>query len=70
MGSNPNKLSSELLAADMLEKIAAINHLAVADVVRLLLVEALSEGGSKLGTLELSPVSPRRFTYQDTALPR
>jgi hypothetical protein len=39
---------------DVLEKIAAINHLAVAEVVRLFLVQALPETDWKLGTLELS----------------
>ena len=45
---------------DVLEKIAAINHLAVADVVRLFLLEALPEEGLKLGTLELSPTHEKR----------
>ena len=40
--------------ADVLEKIAAINHLAFAEVVRLFLVQALPEADWKLGTLELS----------------
>ena len=40
---------------DVLEKIAAINHLTVAEVVRLFLVQALPEMDWKLGTLERSP---------------
>jgi hypothetical protein len=32
------------ISADILKKIAAINHLAIAEVVRLFLTEALSEG--------------------------
>jgi hypothetical protein len=39
-----NKVSSVTMPADMLEKIAAINHLAVVDVVRLFLAEALVKG--------------------------
>ena len=50
--ANGNKL---ITPPDVLEKIAAINHLTVADVVRLFLLEALPEEGSKLGTLELHP---------------
>jgi hypothetical protein len=69
MGSKRNKVNSVTAPADMLEKIAAINHLSVADVVRLFLAEALAEGGSKLGTLNLSTASPRPFTYQNKALP-
>jgi hypothetical protein len=49
--TNGNKL---ITAPDVLEKIAAINHLAVAEVVRLLLVQALPEADRKLGPLELS----------------
>jgi hypothetical protein len=59
MGSQP--ADSVTTSADMLEEIAAINHLAVADVVWLFLVEALPEGGLKVGTLEPSPASPRRL---------
>ena len=70
MGSKSDKANSVTIPADMLEKIAAINHLAVAEVVRLFLVEALPELGSKLGTLDLSPASQRRFTYENRALPR
>jgi hypothetical protein len=50
MGSKGDKANSALNSDDMLEKIAAINHLTVTNVVRLLLVEALPEEGSKLGT--------------------
>jgi hypothetical protein len=39
-----NKVSGVTMPADMLEKIAAINHLAVVDVVRLFLAEALAKG--------------------------
>jgi len=55
--TNGNKV---ITSADVLEKIAAINHLTVADVVRLFLLEALPEEGSKLGTLELSPTHEKR----------
>jgi hypothetical protein len=54
----------------MLEKIAAINHLTIADVARLFLVEALPEGEWKLGTLELSRSSPPRFPYEKRTLAR
>jgi hypothetical protein len=57
MGSKPTQENSVAIPADMLEIIAAINQLTVADVVRLFLVEALAEGGSKLGALEVSPAS-------------
>ena len=43
MGSKPKKVNSVTIPADMLEKIAATNHLAIADVVRLFLVQALPE---------------------------
>ena len=46
MGLRPNKVNSETISADVLKKIAAINHLAVTDVVRLFLAEALREGRS------------------------
>jgi chemotaxis signal transduction protein len=46
--TNGNKL---ITPPDVLEEIAAINHLAVAEVVRLLLVQALPETEWKLGTL-------------------
>jgi len=49
-----------IISADMLEKIAAINHLAVADVIRLFLLRALPEEEWKLGTLELSPTDEKR----------
>jgi hypothetical protein len=39
MGSKPKKVNSVTIPADMLEKIAATNHLAIADVVRLFLVQ-------------------------------
>jgi hypothetical protein len=45
--TNRNKV---ITPADMLEKIAAVNHLTVADVVRLFLVQALSEWERKLLT--------------------
>jgi hypothetical protein len=70
MGLKPNKVNSVTIPADMLEKIAATNHLAIADVVRLFLVQALPEGESKLGNLELSRASPRRFPYENRTLPR
>jgi hypothetical protein len=62
MGSKRNKRNSVTIPADMLEKIAATNDLTIADVVRLFLVEALPESEWKLGTLEVSPASQRRFT--------
>lgn len=70
MGSKPKKVNSVTIPADMLEKIAATNHLAIAEVVRLFLLEALPEGEWKLGTLEVSPASPRRSTYENRALLR
>jgi hypothetical protein len=65
----PYKVNSVTIRRDRLEEIAATNHLAVADVVRLLLLEALPERERKLGLLERSPASPRRFTDKRT-LPR
>ena len=59
--ANENKL---ITPADVLEKIAATNHLAVTEVVRLFLVQALPEPEWKLGTLEVSPARQRRFTYK------
>jgi hypothetical protein len=53
-------VNSITITTDMLEKIAAINHLAVADVVRLFLLEGLPEERSKLPTFERSAPSPRR----------
>jgi hypothetical protein len=55
--TNENKL---ITPPDVLEKIAAINHLTVAEVVRLFLVQALPESDWKLGTLELSPTDEKR----------
>jgi hypothetical protein len=52
---------NKLVPPDVLEKIAAINHLTVAEVVRLFLVQALPETDWKLGTLELSPAQSRRL---------
>ena len=49
--TNGNKL---ITPPDVLEEIAAINHLAVAEVVRLLLVQALPETGTEIGDFELS----------------
>jgi len=49
--TNGNKL---ITPPDVLEEIAAINHLAVAEVVRLLLVQALPETGMEIGDFELS----------------
>jgi hypothetical protein len=43
--TNGNKV---ITPADVLEKIAAINHLAVTDVVRLFLLLALPEGGMEI----------------------
>ena len=70
MGLKPNRVNSATIPADMLEIIAATNHLAIADVVRLFLVQALPEGEWKLGTLELSRASPRRFPYDNRTQPR
>jgi hypothetical protein len=70
MGSRPNKVNSVTIPADMLEIIAATNHLAISDVVWLFLVPALPEREWKLGTLELSPASSRRFAYKNRTLPR
>jgi hypothetical protein len=64
MGSRPNKVNSVTIPANMLEKIAATNHLAIADVVRLFLVQALPELEWKLEALEVSSASQRRFTYK------
>ena len=60
MDSKRTNGNNVITSADVLEKIAAINHLAVADVVRLFLLEALPEEGWKLGTLELSPTHEKR----------
>jgi hypothetical protein len=54
---------------DVLEKIAAINHLTVADVVGLFLVQALPEGERKFGDFTLSPAQSRRFNYEKRARP-
>ena len=70
MGSKPKKVNSLTPPADRLEKIAATNHLAIVDVVRLFLVQALPEREWKLGTFELSRANPRRFTYENRTLPR
>jgi hypothetical protein len=53
VGLEPNKGNSVTIPADMLEKIAATNHLAIADVFRLFLRQAFPEGNGR-GTLELS----------------
>ena len=50
--TNGNKL---ITPSDVLEKIAAINHLTIAEVVRLFLVQALPEAEWKLGTLNSRP---------------
>jgi hypothetical protein len=55
--TNGNKM---IISADVLQKIAAINHLAVANVVWLFLLQALPEEEWKLGTLELSPTDGKR----------
>jgi hypothetical protein len=55
--TNGNRL---ITPPDVLEKIAAINHLAVAEIVRLFLLQALPEEEWKLGTLELSPTHKKR----------
>jgi hypothetical protein len=68
MGSRSNKVNSVTIPADLLEQIAAANHLTIADVVRLFLVEALPKGEST-GTLELSRASPRGFPYDNKTLP-
>jgi hypothetical protein len=54
---------------DVLEKIAAINHLGVAEVVRLFLVQALPETDWKLETLELSPAQSRPFNDEEKTRP-
>jgi hypothetical protein len=69
MSVTSDKVNSVTIRGDMLEEIAATNHLAVEDVVRLFLLEALLELERKLGPSELSPASPRRFTHKRT-LPR
>jgi hypothetical protein len=70
MGSKPSKVNSVTIPAGMLEKIAATSHLAVSEVVRLFLVEALPKGKWNLGALEVSSASLRRFAYKNRALPR
>jgi hypothetical protein len=70
MGSQSKGVNRVAIPADMLEEIAATNHLAIAKVVRLFLLEGLPEGERKLETLERSLGSPRRFTYENGALPR
>jgi hypothetical protein len=55
MDSKRTNGNNVVTSGDVLERIAAINHLAVADVVRLFLLQALPEEEWKLGTLELSP---------------
>jgi hypothetical protein len=52
----------------MLEKIAAINHLTVADVVRLFLIEALSEGDRNWKLWELSRQSVRIYLGKQGAV--
>jgi len=64
--TNGNKL---ITPPDVLEKIAAINHLTVAEVVRLFLVQALPETDWKLGTLELWPAQSRRFNDEKRTRP-
>ena len=64
--TNGNKL---ITRADVLEKIAAINHLAVVEVVRLFLAQALPEADWKLGTLELSTAQSRRFNDEKRTRP-
>jgi hypothetical protein len=54
---------------DVLEKIAAKNHLTVAEVVRLFLVQALPDTDWKLGTLELSRSESRRFNDENRTRP-
>jgi hypothetical protein len=60
MDSKRTNGSKMIISADVLQKIAAINHLAVADVVRIFLLQALPEEEWKLGTLELSPTDEKR----------
>jgi hypothetical protein len=43
MGSKPTQENSVAIPAEMLEIIAATNHLTITDVVRLFLIEALPE---------------------------
>jgi hypothetical protein len=69
MGSRPKKVNSVTIPADMLEKIAAMNDLAVADVVRLFLTEAAGERGIEIVNFRTFAPRPRRFTWQDKALP-
>lgn len=59
--TNGNRL---ITPPDVLEKIAAINHLTVVEVVRLFLVQALPETDWKLETLNFR--SPNRVDLPDT----
>jgi hypothetical protein len=61
MGSKPTHKNSVAIPAEMLEKIAAINHLTIADVVRLFLVEALAEGARNWELWKFRP--PARLDF-------
>ena len=69
MGSRPNNVDSVAIPADMLEKIAAMNDLAVADVVQLFLTEAAGGRGIEIVNFRTFAPRPRRFTCQNKALP-
>jgi hypothetical protein len=62
--TNGNKL---IPRPHVLEKISALNDLAVAEVVRLCLVQALPEADWKLGTLERSPAPQSQILWQSHA---
>jgi hypothetical protein len=64
--ANGNKLINR---PDVLEKIAALNHLAVTEVVRLFLVQALPKADWKFGTLKLSPAQSRRSSGEKKTRP-
>jgi hypothetical protein len=67
MSSRPNNVDSVTIPADMLEKIAAVNDLAVADVVELFLTEAAGGTGIEIVNFRTFAPRPRRFTWQDKA---
>jgi hypothetical protein len=69
MGSRPDNVDSVAIPADLLEKIAALNDLAVADVVQLFLTEAAGGRGIEIVNFRTFAPRPRRFTWQDKALP-
>ena len=69
MRSRPNNVDSVTIPAEMLEKIAAMNDLAVADVVQLFLTEAAGGRGIDIVNFRTFAPGPRRLTWQDKALP-